>query len=235
MIDVHSHLVYGVDDGSKTIEESVEILRNLYKMGITDTIITPHYINETIYVSPKLTNLKKLVKIKEQLIKENIDVNVYLGNEVYIDKNISKLVKENKICTLNNTEYILIELPMSGIYPDYIDIFSQLIDEGFKVILAHPERYISFQKDFNKIYELKEIGVLFQCNLGSILGEYGKESTKVIKRLLKEKLVYMIGTDIHHDKGKYDMLEKAIKKYKKYLSKNEIEDILKNNAKKILN
>ena len=235
MIDVHSHLIYGVDDGCKTIEESVEILRELYKMGVTNTIITPHYINETIYVSSKLNNLKKLVKIKEQLIKENINVNVYLGNEVYIDRNISKGVKENKICTLNNTEYILIELPMSGIYPDYIDIFSQLIDEGFKVILAHPERYISFQKDFNKIYELQEIGVLFQCNLGSILGEYGKEAIKVIKRMLKEKLVYMIGTDIHHGKTKYDMLEKATKKYKKYLSKNEIEDILENNAKKIIN
>lgn len=235
MIDVHSHLIYGVDDGCKTIEESVEILRELYKMGVTDTIITPHYINETIYVSSKLNNLKKLVKIKEQLIKENINVNVYLGNEVYIDRNISKGVKENKICTLNNKEYILIELPMSGIYPDYIDIFSQLIDEGFKVILAHPERYISFQKDFNKIYELQEIGVLFQCNLGSILGEYGKEAIKVIKRMLKEKLVYMIGTDIHHGKNKYDMLEKATKKYKKYLSKNEIEDILENNAKKIIN
>ena len=66
MIDVHSHLIYGVDDGCKTIEESVEILRELYKMGVTDTIITPHYINETIYVSSKLNNLKKLVKIKEQ-------------------------------------------------------------------------------------------------------------------------------------------------------------------------
>ena len=235
MIDVHSHLVFGVDDGSKTIEESVEIIKGLYEMGVTDTIITPHYINETIYISPKLENLKKIDKIKEELLKQNINVNLYLGNEVYIDKDISKCVKENKICTLNNTEYILIELPMSGIYPDYLDIFLGLINEGFKVVLAHPERYTAFQKDFNKIYELSEIGVLFQCNLGSILGEYGKEATKVIKRLLKEKLVYMIGTDIHHPKKKYDMLKKATKKYKKYLNDEEIEDILKNNAKKILN
>lgn len=235
MIDVHSHLIYGVDDGCKTIEESIEILKSLNEMGVTNTIVTPHFINETNYVSPKLDNLKKLVEIKQRLIDENINVNVYLGNEVYIDRNISKLVKENKICTLNNTEYILMELPMSGIYTDYIDIFMNLINEGFKVVLAHPERYVSFQKDFNKIYELQEIGVLFQCNLGSILGEYGKESKKTIKRMLKEKLVFMIGTDIHHKKAKYDMLKKAKKKYKKYLTENEIENILINNAKKILN
>ena len=235
MIDVHSHLIFGVDDGCKTIDESIDILKGLYNMGITDTIITPHYINETNYVSPKLTNLKKLVEIKERLIKENININVYLGNEVYIDKQISQCVKQNKICTLNNTEYILIELPMSGIYTDYIDIFSNLINEGFKVILAHPERYTAFQNDFNKVYELKDIGVLFQCNLGSILGEYGKEAKKTIKRLLKEDLIYMIGTDIHHRKDKYDLLEKAKKKYKKYLSDERIADILTNNAKKIIN
>lgn len=167
-------------------------------------------------------------------MQENIDMKVYLGNEVYIDKNISKLVKENKICTLNNTEYILIELPMSGIYPDYIDIFQSLIEEGYKVILAHPERYISFQKDFNQIYDLKEIGVLFQCNISSILGGYGKNAKKTIKRMLKEDLVFMVGTDIHHPKKKYNYINKAIKKYKKYLSEERVKDITINNAKKIL-
>ena len=235
MIDTHSHLIYGVDDGSKTLEESIKILSELTKMGITDTIITPHYINETNYMSTKIDNLKKLNILKKELKKNNININLYLGNEVYIDKNISSLVKDNKICTLNNKEYILIELPMSGIYSDYQDILANLINEGFKVVLAHPERYSTFQKDFNKIYELNDIGVLFQCNVGSILGEYGIKAKKVVKRILKEDLVFMFGTDIHHNNKSIDFVEKSKNKIKKYVSEEKLEDLFINNAKKIIN
>ena len=235
MIDTHSHLIYGVDDGSKTLEESIKILSELTKMGITDTIITPHYINETNYMSTKIDNLKKLNILKKELKKNNININLYLGNEVYIDKNISSLVKDNKICTLNNKEYILIELPMSGIYSDYQDILANLINEGFKVVLAHPERYSTFQKDFNKIYELNDIGVLFQCNVGSILGEYGIKAKKVVKRILKEDLVFMFGTDIHHNNKSIDFVEKSKNKIKKYVSEEKLEDLFINNDKKIIN
>lgn len=234
MIDVHSHLIYAVDDGSRSLEESIEILRNLSKVGVTDIIITPHYISDSNYDSTKIDNLSKLNKIKRELEDQNIDIRVYLGNEIYIDENIIDYIRENKICTLNNTEYTLIELPMSGIYADYVDIFCSLIDEGCKVVLAHPERYNAFQKDFSKIYELNNIGVLFQCNIESILGKYGKEAKKVIKRMLKEDLVYMFGTDIHHVKSSYDFIDKASNKILKYVSKEKLNDLLVNNAKKII-
>ena len=234
MIDIHSHLIYGVDDGTKTKEESIEILKNLRENNITDIILTPHYIAETRYVSSKIDNINILKDIKKELELNNIDINVYLGNEIYIDRDILKLIKENKICTLNNTEYVLIELPMSGVYPDYYDIINNLINEGCKVILAHPERYTTFQKDFNKILELNELGVLFQCNYGSILGEYGHEAKKCMKYLLKNKLVSFMGTDIHKNKDNYSYINKSIKKMSKYLSKEEIEAITSINAKKII-
>ena len=234
MIDVHSHLLYGIDDGSKSIDESISIIKYLNEIGIKDIIITPHYINYSSYNSTKENNLMLLSKLKEEIKKNNINTNLYLGNEIYIDENISELIKNNIISSLNDSKYLLIELPMSGEKENYIDIFSDLINEGYIVVLAHPERYTSFQKDFNKIYELNDIGVLFQCNIGSIIGEYGKSPKKVLKRMLKEDLVFMFGTDIHHKKDDNNFLDKAKKKLKKYISEEKLDDLLENNAKKII-
>ena len=234
MIDIHSHLIYGVDDGSRSLEESIDILKNLSINGVTDIILTPHFINETKYTSLKLDNAKKFKELQKEVKNQNININLYLGNEIYIDKNIFKLIEENKICTLNNTEYVLVELPMSGVYSDYQDIINNLLNEGCKVILAHPERYDSFQKDYSKIDELLELGVLFQCNMASIIGRYGIKAKKVMKQMLKDKKITFLGTDIHNRKEDYTFIEKSKKKMLKYISEDYLEDMLINNPKLII-
>ena len=235
MIDIHSHLLFGVDDGSRTLEESVHVIKKLYEVGYTDIILTPHYINDSTYVSTREENLDVLKRLKVGLIRNNVNVNLYLGNEIYIDSEIANLLKNNIISSLNDTKYLLIELPMSGENEIYYDVFLDLINMGYKVILAHPERYISFQKDFNKVYELKELGVLLQSNVGSILGDYGRGAKKTIKRLLKENLITFMGTDIHHNKEEYTFVLKAKKKMGKYLTQKQINNIFENNAKVLLN
>ena len=234
MIDIHSHLIYGVDDGSRSLEESIDILKNLSINGVTDIILTPHFINETKYTSLKLDNAKKFKELQKEVKNQNININLYLGNEIYIDKNIFKLIEENKICTLNNTEYVLVELPISGVYSDYQDIINNLLNEGCKVILAHPERYDSFQKDYSKIDELLELGVLFQCNMDSIIGRYGMKAKKVMKQMLKDKKITFLGTDIHNSKEDYTFIEKSKKKMLKYISEDYLEDMLINNPKLII-
>lgn len=235
MIDIHSHLLFGVDDGSRTLEESVHVIKKLSEVGYTDIILTPHYINDSTYVSTREENLDVLKRLKVGLIRNNVNVNLYLGNEIYIDSEIANLLKNNIISSLNDTKHLLIELPMSGENEIYYDIFLDLINMGYKVILAHPERYISFQKDFNKIYELKELGVLLQSNVGSVLGDYGRGAKKTIKRLLKENLITFMGTDIHHNKEEYTFVLKAKKKMGKYLTQKQINNIFENNAKVLLN
>jgi protein-tyrosine phosphatase len=235
MIDIHSHLLFGVDDGSRTLEESVHVIKKLSEVGYTDIILTPHYINDSTYVSTREENLDVLKRLKVGLIRNNVNVNLYLGNEIYIDSEIANLLKNNIISSLNDTKYLLIELPMSGENEIYYDVFLDLINMGYKVILAHPERYISFQKDFNKVYELKELGVLLQSNVGSILGDYGRGAKKTIKRLLKENLITFMGTDIHHNKEEYTFVLKAKKKMGKYLTQKQINNIFENNAKVLLN
>ena len=235
MIDVHSHLLYGIDDGSRTLEESIYIINKLKSIGITDIILTPHYIKDSLYVSPKNENLRLLKELQSKLNEKKIGVNLYLGNEIYIDEDIELLLKKNEISSLNDSKYLLIELPMSGEKENYTDIFLDLINAGYIVVLAHPERYHSFQKDFNKIYELNDIGILFQCNIGSMIGEYGSNAKKVLKRMLKEDLVYMFGTDIHRNKKDYNFLENAKNKIRRIVSEEKLNDLMINNAKKIIN
>ena len=217
MIDIHSHLLYGVDDGAKTIEDSISILSDLKDLGYTDVILTPHYIKDSHYDSTRSENLKRLKVLREELQNNNININVYLGNEIYIDDDIEDFLNNNVISSLNDSNFLLIELPMSGEYPNYKEIFNYLIKKNYNVILAHPERYMAFQKDFSKIEELSEIGVYFQCNIESIVGRYGKTAKKTIKKILKAHKINFLATDIHHNKDDYQITREV---------KNDFEDLL---------
>ena len=234
MIDIHNHLLYGIDDGSKSIDDSVNIIREMSKIGYTDIILTPHYISHSKYNSPRDKNLVLLENLRNALSQNGININLYLGNEIYINHHIGDLLDNGKISSLNGSKYLLIELPMNGEY-DYLDVFEDLIYDGYKVILAHPERYHAFQKDFDKIYDLEEIGVYFQCNIESILGSYGKGAIKMVKRMYKEKKVSFLATDIHHKKRDYGKFDKAKKKIRKFLSSSEMEELLVENPSKIIN
>ncbi len=234
MIDIHSHILFGVDDGVKELSESIEILRNMSNNGITDIILTPHYIEYSKYVSNKASNIEKLNIIKDKLKENNININVCLGNEIYICDNIINLLRLKEITSLNNSAYLLIELPMNTEFNNYMDIFHELKDVGFKIILAHPERYTYFIKKFDELLNIRENGIFFQLNLESILGTYGNSVKKNAKKLLKNKCVDFVGSDIHYDKIDYSFIEKSKKKMMKYLTEEELNDIFINNSKKII-
>lgn len=234
MIDIHCHLLFGVDDGAKTIDESVNIIRDLANQGVTDLILTPHYIKDSRYNCNKRENEKRLRLLKARLKKEEIPITLSLGNELYIDEELGELLLNKEISSLKDTKYVLIELPMSGEYEGYQDIFLDLQKKGYQVILAHPERYSSFQKDEQKVFELIEMGILFQCNLGSIMKQYGKSAYRLLKQLLKKDLVYCFGTDSHHQKKDPKFYAKAMKKIKKYVGAKRLGDLLVNHPKEIL-
>ncbi len=234
MNDIHCHLLFNVDDGSKSIEESITILKDMYKCGYKNIIITPHYISNSNYASRKDNNLLKLEELKEALYNLGIPLNLYLGNEIYIDYDILDMLKEGKVSSLNDSRYLLIELPMSGEFTGYMDVFSELRYYKYKVILAHPERYHAFQKDFDKIYELVKYGVLLQSNIDSLVGSYGNTAKKMIKRLLKEHLITFLATDIHHRKHDYGKWEKARKKALKYVSEDEYHELTVTNPLKVI-
>ena len=234
MTDIHNHLLFGIDDGSKTIEESIDVLKDMKKCGYDNIILTPHYIKDSKYNNPRKDNLRRMNELQEALNNEGIDIKLYLGNEIFIDEDIYELLIREEMSSLNGTNYLLIELPMNGEYDEYKEIFSDLIKKGYNIILAHPERYLSFQKDFNRIYELEKIGVYFQSNLDSIIGGYGEHAEKTIKRLLKEKKIAFLGTDIHHKKHDYTKWQKAKTIALKYITEREFDILTDRNPSQLI-
>lgn len=232
MIDIHSHILPGIDDGSPDFETSIKLVKELASGGVTEVIATPHYVDETIYTSSKASNLELLAKLQKMVDARGIKVRLLIGNEIYIFPKIAEYVKAGKLASLADSEYLLVELPMSGEFSGYEDIFLDLMRSDYKVILAHPERYDSFQKDFALVSKLFDMGVLLQCNLGSLVGQYGKSAQKLAIRLAKEKMIFAMGSDIHHNRGTA-FLPKAMKKIRKYYNNDEAQDILVNNPRKI--
>lgn len=203
MTDVHSHILFGIDDGSRTILESVELLKKLKSVGFNNVILTPHFILDSTYNSNYESNIKIYNELKERLINENIDINIYLGNEIFIDKNIPTLLEKNIISSLNGTKYVLVEFPMHNKLLNIEDMLYEIRSRGYEVVIAHPERYDAFKEDYSIVDTLREDGFLFQSNYSSILGYYGKDSIKLLKYMLKRHYIDFLGTDIHRIEKTY--------------------------------
>ncbi len=231
MVDLHTHILPGVDDGAKTIEESLEILEYLSGCGFTDFVLTSHYIQSTKYNSNKKEREKILKELKKNL--SNKDINLYLGNEVYLCENILELLEKKEITTLNGTKYLLIELPLTGYLNNLSNILCEITNQGYIPIVAHPERYHFLQKNNKRIRELLEFNCLLQCNIDSITGKYGKGAKKLMKWLLKNDLVQFVATDTHYvEKDKY--LKKSLKKLKKTVGNEKFIELTKTNPLKVL-
>lgn len=233
IIDLHNHSLPYVDDGAKDMKEAIKNIRYLQERGITSIVLTSHYIYNSKY-SVELIERKKIFdKLKEYFKEENI--NLYLGNEVFIcDSDILlDLIKKLKIATINRSRYLLIEFPINQHIHHIDKLLCELNDKGIVPIIAHPERYLKYQKDYEKIYELLEYNCLLQCNLGSIGGQYGSKAKNYMKWLLKQNLVSFIATDFHHIQEK-DIISKSFKKLDKIISKSKQEELLYKNAKYVL-
>ena len=232
MIDIHTHILPGVDDGARNFDESVEIIKWLSRQGVTNIIATPHFINETDYISSRNNNLKILDKLRKILVGQNIKTKVFLGNEIYIDPNIDGLIKTRKISPLADSKYILVELPINGEFPNYEDYLFDLMQKGYKVILAHPERYVIVQEDFEVVENICNLGVYLQCNIRSILGHYGKDAERVVRKLAKEKMIFAFASDTHRV-GSSDYITMAQKKLSRYYNERELSQVLTINPGRI--
>ena len=235
MRDIHCHIMYGIDDGSKSLEQSIEILKNAYSNGITDIVLTPHYINKSEYNCDNKKKKKILDELISELKKENIDINLYLGNEVMIDPDVSKLIANNKISTINNTKYVLVELPMHYENPNSEKMMFEIIRHGYIPILAHPERYDYVKEDISKLEPYINMGCILQGNYLSLFGRYGDEAKKILKILLKQRKIKILASDIHRPSTDY-RIKKLKKKLKWFLrDKKYQEELLETNFIKIIN
>ena len=233
MIDIHSHIIPNVDDGARSVEETFNILKEAQEAGFTDVILTSHFL-----LNYYETNAQELIfwkeKLQEVLKKQGTKINLHSGMEIYITNQMEELLENKKILTLANSRYMLIELPLATNvkYFDYVVYYLEA--KGIKPIIAHPERYKCVQKDPDIVEEYIEKGCLIQCNYGSIVNLYGREAEKTIKTLLKKNQVHFLGSDVHRENGTYLIILDAIKKIRKIIGENKINELTTINPKKIL-
>lgn len=190
MIDIHTHILPSVDDGSKNIEISRKLLIDAHNDGITDICLTPHFCRMDNYTYKKeyITNLFN--EFKKQV--KDININLYLGNELMIEHNLDELLEQKQLCTINNSNYVLIEFPFDDYKTDYNEYLYNIRMLGLKIIIAHPERY-NFINDEIIDYWLNN-GYYLQANSSSF---NIREKRKFLYKLIENGYLHIIASDAH--------------------------------------
>ena len=236
MIDLHLHILPGIDDGSESIEESVKMARKLAGLGFNGVFCTSHYIADSPQAADNQTKNRLREQLQAELDKAGIKLKLMPGNEIYIDpKMVDFLTTKKATClggdfnTRKKNQHVLFELPFYAEVSYLRDMIFELKAKNIVPILAHPERYLFLQKKKEFAVELVKLGVKLQGNFGSMVGQYGSRANKTLKYLLKNHLISYLGTDLHHADGSLFLkFEKAEKKIIKLIGINEYKTIIQN-------
>ncbi len=200
-IDIHCHIMPGVDDGSPNMETSLEMLRIADKNGITHIILTPHHKPMHHNVSPE-HNVLYRKKLQEAAKAVGIKAKLFSGNEIYYSDETMRELESGKICPLAGSDYVLVEFHPTNSFKDIHNALYRVQSVGFKPIVAHVERYSDIVSHPGHVEELIDMGSLIQVNASSIMGKYGFGIGRFTKKLLKEELVHFIATDAHDTRGR---------------------------------
>lgn len=218
MIDIHSHVIYGVDDGAETKEESIEMLEKAYELGTRVVICTPHHgeWNENYNHEEALEHLNEL---KIYLVEKHLDMKLFIGNEFFVtEKGIGTIlndIRTGKASGLAGSHYVLIEFSTKVGYQTILDAVRALGREGLFPIIAHAERYECLFKKIDLIEELKKCGAEIQINVGALIGGKFDKNVKWVNRMLEEGLVDYVATDMHDNTKRPPRDLKAFEKYMK--------------------
>jgi len=224
-IDIHSHLLPGIDDGAKDINDSISLLTKMHSYGIKNFITTPHILGDIYPNTPEIIQSK--LKLVRTALKEKglHDISINAAAEYMLDEQFSKILETNNILTLKDN-FVLVEMSYFNAPYNLYEILFEIQLKGYKPVLAHPERYNFYHNDFENYYKLKKAGCLFQLNLLSLTEQYGKGVQKTAHKLIKENLYHFVGTDTHH----HNHLN-LLKKIGKQKIKKSILHLIENNKK----
>ena len=194
--DMHSHLIPGIDDGSKSMEDTLILARRMHQLGYRKLITTPHIQNEFFRNTPEII-LPGLEKVKEALKVAGIPVEIEAAAEYLMDEGFEEKINTGGLLSFGE-KYILVELSYYNPHPNLKAFIFNLQVDGYKVILAHPERYSYWFDDFSKFEDLKDRGVFFQVNLVSLAGYYPDPVKKFAEKLIDKGMIEFVGSDMHN-------------------------------------
>jgi protein-tyrosine phosphatase len=194
MVDMHSHVLPGIDDGAQTLEDSIALVKKMISLGIKKIIATPHIMADYYRNTPETIG-DALAILKAGLKKEDIDIEIETAAEHYFDETFEIRVNDHKLMTMGDN-YALFEFSFISQPPNAIGVIQRMKELGYKPVLAHPERYPYM--DLEQLKTIREWGCNLQLNTISLAGYYGKDTRKMAENLVDNDLVDFISSDMHH-------------------------------------
>lgn len=194
-VDLHSHLIPQIDDGSKSMEQSIELIKELKSIGFKKLITTPHTMMHR-FPNSKDDILRGFEKLQDEVSKQNIDIKLEVASEYYYDDHFIEQIRKKDLLTFGDN-HILFEMSYTTPAFGLEQSVYELLKAGYKPILAHPERYTYFAAKPEKYNQLKDLGLQFQLNVNSTDGFYGKKPQQAAKYLIENSLIDFVGSDTH--------------------------------------
>ena len=208
-VDIHSHLIPGIDDGTQTIEESIRLISNFVSLGYKKVITTPHIMSDYYKNNPEII-LTGLEKLKEAIHNEGLDIEIDAAAEYNLEPDFEEIIKKGDVLTFGgDKKYVLFELSFFKEPSRIKEVIWDLLNLGYQPVLAHVERYAYWHKKWDKIEDMINRSVLLQMNIGSITGAYGPDVRKMSMKLIDEGLIDFVGSDCHNQRH-IDMIHHAL-------------------------
>jgi len=233
LIDFHNHVLPAADDGSKSLEMSLNMLRTAAEQGITDVINTIHYQH------PKMADFRitkaelrtKVEDLQSEVDQAGIPIKLHQGTEVFYLPNLVELAKD-PVTLVGQGKYMLVEFQFHQLPEGYREVFFKLVMAGITPIVAHPERCKPIQRDPNILRDLIQAGCVSQLDGGSLTGSLGSGSQQAARQLLQQGLIHLIGSDAHDDQQRNFCLLEVMEKAREIIG-DEVDSII-NNSQKLL-
>lgn len=197
--DIHSHFIPGIDDGCKTISDSLSLIRSMKEMGFRKLITTPHIMSDYFKNDSAIIS-EGLNKLREKLSNESISIELEAAAEYYLDDAFLKLLDKGDMLTFGKEKYLLLEVSYINYPENFKNMIFDILVKGYIPVLAHPERYPFWSMKYEEYQKLKDMGVLFQLNINSLSGYYGPEIKRTAEKLASDNMINFLGSDTHHDK-----------------------------------
>jgi protein-tyrosine phosphatase len=233
MIDIHNHILPGLDDGVGSFDEAIKLCELAKEDGITGLVASPH-IREGIYPNSREEILDTLHELRSR-IKDRIDIELYSGAEVHIAMDITEKAKRGEIPTINEEGYLLLELPDHLLPPRTEDLIFNLKLAKLNPIIAHPERCAWISNEFERLQDFVKNGAIIQITAMSLTGGFGKSIRSIAKNLLKLGMVSVIASDSHSADHRPPRLSEALKEAEKIIGPERARKLVKENPQKIIN
>lgn len=231
MIDIHTHILPGVDDGPITWDDTMTMLKQGIEDGITGIVCTSHVLNKLDAACEKQL-IEKYQELKKRAKEQSLSVELWLGAEIHIQ---SEFDLKSPLATLdNNGKYMLVELPLNDIPENAAETIFQLCLDGIVPILAHPERNAIISQRPNWAFEFAQRGLLLQINAGSVTGYFGQRTKRLVYQFIDQGYVHFVASDCHSPKGRTMILSKAYKVIEKKWGKKMAQRLFVENPRKAI-